>query len=81
MAQRFRFDFVVTNLGVLPYETRFGDLTLEMLGAPAVLSGFENEHVFGIATTGARLSITYSSCTPSASLFESLERILAAACA
>jgi hypothetical protein len=81
MARRFPFDFVLTNLGVLPYEIRFGRLCLRALWGPAVLSGFENEHVFGVTRTGAGLSLTYSSYTPHDSLFERLERNLIAACA
>lgn len=79
MACRFPFDFVVTNLGLLPYETRFGHLKLDALWGPAVLSGFENEHVFGVTGTDAGLSLTYSSHTPIDSLLERLQRNLAAA--
>jgi hypothetical protein len=81
MARRFPFDFVLTNLGVLPYVARFGQLDLKALWGPAVLSGFENEHVFGVTRTRAGLSLTYSSYTPHDSLFERLERNLVAACA
>ena len=79
MARRFPFDFVVTNLGLLPYQTRFGHLKLSALWGPAVLSGFENEHVFGVTGTNAGLSLTYTSHTPIESLFERLGRNLAAA--
>jgi hypothetical protein len=81
MAQRFAFDFVVTNLGVLPYETRFGNLCLEALWGPAVLSGFENEHVFGVTTAGGRLALSYSSYTPMDPLLVLFEQHLCAACA
>jgi hypothetical protein len=81
MAQRFAFDFVVTNLGVLPYETRFGNLCLEALWGPAVLSGFENEHVFGVTTAGGRLALSYSSYTPMDPLLALFEQHLCAACA
>ena len=81
MAQRFAFDFVVTNLGVLPYETRFGNLRLEALWGPVVLSGFENEHVFGVATAGGRLALSYSSYTPMKPLLAVFEQNLCAACA
>jgi hypothetical protein len=80
MAQRFSFDFVLTNLGVLPYETRFGNLNLETLWGPAVLSGFENEHVFGATSAGGRLALSYSSYTPIDALLERLELNLVAAC-
>jgi hypothetical protein len=81
MAQRFSFDFVVTNLGVLPYETRFGNLCLEALWGPAVLSGFENEHVFGVTTVGGRLALSYSSYTPIEPLLAVFEQNLREACA
>jgi hypothetical protein len=80
MAQRFAFDLVVTNLGVVPYASRFGPLQLNALSGPAVLSGFENEHVFGVATVGEQLSLSYSSYTPFDSLFGLLDENLAAAC-
>ena len=81
MACRFPFDFVITNLGVLPYATRFGHLQLAALWGPAVLSGFEDEHVFGVTGADGGLALTYSSYTPIDSLLERLERNLAAACA
>jgi len=81
MACRFPFDFVITNLGVLPYATQFGHLRLGALWGPAVLSGFEDEHVFGVTGANGGLALTYSSYTPIGSLFERLERNLAAACA
>jgi hypothetical protein len=80
MAQRFAFDLVVTNLGVVPYGSRFGRLQLNALSGPAVLSGFENEHVFGVATVGEALSLSYSSYAPFDPLFGLLEENLAAAC-
>lgn len=81
MAQRFAFDFVVTNLGVLAYETRFGNLSLEALWGPAVLSGFENEHVFGVTTVSGRLALCYSSYTPIEPLLAVFEGSLSEACA
>lgn len=80
MACRFPFDFVITNLGVLKYATRFGYLKLRALWGPAVLSGFEDEHVFGVTSANGGLSLTYSSYTPIDSLLERLERNLVAAC-
>jgi hypothetical protein len=55
-------------------------LQLNALSGPAVLSGFENEHVFGVATVGEQLSLSYSSYTPFDSLFGLLDENLAAAC-
>jgi hypothetical protein len=76
----FRFDINISNLGVLPIETRFGDLTLKRLWGPSILAGFEGEQEIGVATINESLSLLHTSYKPLPSLLESMEHRLAAAC-
>jgi hypothetical protein len=76
----FRFDINISNLGVLPIETHFGDLTVKRLWGPSILAGFEGEQEIGAATINGSLSLLHSSHKPLPSLLESMEERLAAAC-
>jgi hypothetical protein len=76
----FRFDINISNLGNLPIETRFGDLTFERLWGPAILAGFEGEQEIGVATVNGSLSLLHTSYSPLPSLLETMEKFLRAAC-
>jgi hypothetical protein len=76
----FRFDINISNLGVLPIETRFGDLTFKRLWGPSILAGFEGEQQIGAATMHGSISLLHTSHTPLPSLLESMHEHLAAAC-
>jgi Condensation domain len=76
----FRFDINISNLGVLPIETRFGDLTFKRLWGPSILAGFEGEQQIGVATMHDSISLLHTSFTPLPSLLESMHEHLAAAC-
>jgi hypothetical protein len=70
------FDMMVTNLGNLPYETPFGELTLEELWGPAVLAGtVENIQTIGAATTNGALCLVHSSYKPIEKLLDVTEQI------
>jgi hypothetical protein len=76
----FRFDINISNLGVLPIETRFGDLTFKRLWGPSILAGFEGEQQIGVATMHDSISLLHTSYTPLPSLLESMHERLAVAC-
>jgi hypothetical protein len=74
-------DVLVSNLGVIPFETSFGSLTLEGLWGPSVLMGTEGEQAIGVATLHGAIHLLHTSFAPLPSLLETAERILLAALA
>ncbi|MGA7933693.1 MAG: condensation domain-containing protein [Kovacikia sp.] len=62
--ERCESDVMVTNLGRLAISQQFGNLRLEAIYGPVVLSGFAQERVFGIATLDDRLSFTLTHQAP-----------------
>jgi Condensation domain len=64
MAQGMGYELVVTNLQQVPFENRFGDLTLEALWGPSALNGFEGEQAVGVATVNGSLGLVHTSYTP-----------------
>jgi hypothetical protein len=74
-------DVLVSNLGVIPFETKFGSLTLEGLWGPSVLMGSEGEQAIGVATLHGAIHLLHTSFAPLPSLLETAERTLLAALA
>jgi len=73
-------DFVLTNLGNLSFERRYGQLRLQALW-PAILVGTsENQHVLGVATVGGSLCLMYCSYKPIPAILETMESLLMEAC-
>jgi hypothetical protein len=79
-ANAFARDMMVSNVGVVPFDTKFGDLTLETIWGPVTLGGLEGEYNVGVATTNGSLSVIATSYLPSAFLLEQAESILMDAC-
>ncbi|MEJ0094947.1 MAG: condensation domain-containing protein [Methylocella sp.] len=77
----FRFDINISNLGVLPIETRFGALTFKALWGPSILAGFEGEQEIGVATVNGSLTLLHTSYRPLPSFLNLIEQRLIAACA
>jgi hypothetical protein len=69
-------DVVVTNLGVLPFPTDYGSLTLEGLWGPSILFGTEGENTIGVATMNDSIHLLYTSFASHSSLLETGEQIL-----
>jgi hypothetical protein len=69
-------DVLVSNLGVIPFETNFGSLTLEGLWGPSVLMGTEGEQAIGVATLHGAIHLLHTSFAPLPSLLETAERTL-----
>jgi hypothetical protein len=67
---------MMSNLGVLPIETNFGDLILEGFWGPSVLVGIEGEQMIGAATLHGAIHLLHSSYTPIPSLLQTTERTL-----
>ncbi len=58
MQQQHGYDLLLTNLGRLPLEQRFGDIHIAEFYGPAVMTGMDQEQVVGVSTWGDRLSLT-----------------------
>ena len=72
-------EVMVSNLGVWPHSTTFGQLRLTALWGPSVLSGIEGEQMIGVATVDHQLHLLYTSYSPIAGLLDgAVEEILAA---
>jgi hypothetical protein len=72
---------MVTNLGSLSFDQRFGPVTLKALFGPAVLTGFEGQQTIGVATVNGALCLLHTGNNPPDGLLEKTQRILARACA
>jgi len=78
-AQVFANEIMVTNLGSLSFDQRFGPVTLKALFGPAVLTGFEGQQTIGVATVNGALCLLHTGHTPPDGLLKKTQRILAAA--
>jgi NRPS condensation-like uncharacterized protein len=71
----------VNNLGAIPFEARFGALTLEAIWGPYILLGYEGERLISAATINGSLHLMHTSYEPLPSVLEVMEQHLTAACA
>lgn len=69
-------EMMMSNLGMLPIETDYGDLILESFWGPSVFVGIEGEQMIGAATLHGAVHLLHSSYTPIPSLLQTAERIL-----
>jgi hypothetical protein len=69
---------MVSNLGVLPFETSFGGFKLESLWGPSVLLGLDGWQMIGAATLNGAIHLTHASDTPMPKLLETIEATLEA---
>ena len=80
-ARVFANEIMVTNLGSLAFDQRFGPVTLKALFGPAVLTGFEGQQTVGVATVNGALCLLHTGHKPPDGLLDKTQRILARACA
>jgi hypothetical protein len=78
--QALPFEVVLTNLGDVPINTRFGALTLVSLWGPMVLSGARDEQEIGAVTVNGSLHLNHASYSPIPFLLDSMEQALTEAC-
>jgi hypothetical protein len=67
---------MLSNLGVLPFETSIGRFKLESLWGPSVFVGIEGEQMIGIATLNGAIHILHTSYTPISKLLQTMEATL-----
>jgi hypothetical protein len=72
LAERVGFasEILLTNLGSLSFDRKFGPITLKAIFGPAVLAGFEGQQTIGVATTNGALSLLHTSHTPQEELLD-----------
>ncbi|MDT7811402.1 MAG: hypothetical protein QOJ42_1318, partial [Acidobacteriaceae bacterium] len=63
---------MVSNLGVLPFETSFGDFKLESLWGPSVFVSIEGEQMVGVATLNGAIHLLHTSYTPIPKLLQTM---------
>jgi NRPS condensation-like uncharacterized protein len=56
--QQRSYNLLVTNLGKLPLEQKFGNICIEEFYGPAVMAGIDQEQIVGVSTWSDRLSLT-----------------------
>ncbi|WP_336219516.1 condensation domain-containing protein [Citrobacter amalonaticus] len=69
-------DILISNLGVLPFSSRFGELTLESVWGPNVLIGTEGEQTIGVATLHDTIHLIHTSYKPLPEFLNTAEKIL-----
>jgi hypothetical protein len=69
---------MVSNLGVLPFETSVGRFKLESLWGPSVFVGVEGEQMIGVATLNGAIHLLHTSYTPIPKLLQTMEATLEA---
>jgi hypothetical protein len=71
----------VNNLGAIPFEAQFGELTLEAIWGPCILLGYEGERLISAATVNGSLHLVHTSYEPLPCILKIMEQHLTAACA
>jgi hypothetical protein len=79
-AKVFANEILLTNLGSLSFDRRFGPVTLKAMFGPAVLTGFEGQQTIGVATVNGALCLLHTSHTPPEGLLEKTQSVLTQAC-
>jgi hypothetical protein len=69
---------MVSNLGVLHFETSSGRFKLESLWGPSVFVGIEGEQMIGVATLNGAIHLLHTSYTPIPNLLQTMETTLEA---
>jgi hypothetical protein len=67
---------MVSNLGVLPFQTSFGGFKLGSLWGPSVFVGIEGEQMIGVTTLNGAIHLLHTSYTPIPKLLETMEATL-----
>jgi hypothetical protein len=76
----FSEEAMVSNVGLVPYSSNFGKVTIKSLWAPVMLRGHELEQTIGVATINGSLHLVHTSWNPIPGLLESVEQKLTEAC-
>src|SRR5262245_299509 len=79
-AAAFAREILLTNLGALTFDDRFGRLKIEELWGPAVLGGMEGEQTIGVAAVKGSICLTHTGHTPTEGLLTAMRSVLVKAC-
>jgi hypothetical protein len=74
-------EVLLSNLGMIPIETTYGNLQLDGIWGPLSLSGHQEEQAIGVSTLHGTLRLAHASRAPMDSLLNMMEMELTAACA
>lgn len=76
----FAHELTLSNIGAIPYDTRFGALRLESVWGPLVFSGTDGQYMAGVTTTNNSLGILLGSRERLGYLLETVSQVLNVAC-
>ncbi|AEU36219.1 condensation domain-containing protein [Granulicella mallensis] len=74
------FELMVSNLGRVPFQADFGDLTIEALWGPVINQGYEGEQTISAATVNGSLCLVHTSASPIESLLAASIKLLRDGC-
>jgi Condensation domain len=80
LSHAFAFEVIVSNVGKVPFSSRYGALHLNSLWGSSFLTGAVDEQIVGVATVNGCLHMLYTSYTPIPSFLESIKTLLSEAC-
>lgn len=73
-------DIVLTNLGLLPFKTDFGQFKILSIWGPMILTPQVNGQTIGVASINGNITLTLTSASPIKGLLKATEKIIIAAC-
>jgi hypothetical protein len=73
-------EIMLTNLGLIPFQSDFGNLKMTALWGPMVVTAHNAAQTVGIATVNGSLTFSLIGYHPSDGILEAVEQILIAAC-
>lgn len=73
-------EIMLTNLGLLSFESDFGTLKLKSIWGPMVLTPHASAQTIGVATFNGELTLSLTGLAPSQSLLEAVEKMIEMVC-
>jgi hypothetical protein len=76
----FNAQAMISNIGIIPYDSAFGNLRLVAVWGPALLRGIQDEQSLGVATINGAIHLLHSTRNPMPELLNHIESKLVEAC-
>jgi hypothetical protein len=73
-------EIMLTNLGLLQFESDYGNLKLKSLWGPLVLTPHSSARTLGVATFNGELTLTLTGLAPSQTLLDAIRQIIEKVC-
>jgi NRPS condensation-like uncharacterized protein len=79
-AVAFAAQALITNLGVMPFENKFGSLEIQAMWGPCVIRHFEGHHSLGVATINESICLVHTTFERTEGLLEAVAEVIEEAC-